>query len=136
MHTNIGEFRFAYFTEKYDATCAFYAHKLELELLFSWERNENDKGSVFKAGDGCIEILHLPEHSEEHTNAGLDYKTPQGAFMVIQVEGVDKLYKTYKSKGLTFKQHITNQSWGHRSFSIRDPNGIVLFMYEPIHSQN
>lgn len=128
----LGEFRFAYFTEKYEETCAFYANKLELELLFSWERNESDKGSVFKAGNGRIEILHLPENSEEHTNAGLDYRTPQGTFMVLEVEDVDKIYESFLAKALNFKQHVTDQSWGHRSFSIVDPNDIVLFMYEHV----
>jgi len=132
MNTTFGEFRFAYVTDKYDNTCDFYTKDLELELLFSWERDDNDKGAVFKCGQGRIEILHLPEHLEEQTNAGLDYQMPKGAFMVIQVEGVDELYKTYKDKGIPFKQHLTNQSWGHRSFSILDPNGIVLFMWESI----
>jgi len=131
-NTTFGEFRFAYFSDQYEETCDFYKKDLELDLLFSWERDENDKGAVFQCGHGRIEILHLPKHSKERTNAGLDYNRPLGASMVIQVEGVDELYKTYKAKGLPFKQHLTNQSWGHRSFSIIDPNGIVLFMWESI----
>ena len=132
MDALVGEFRFAYFTDKYKQTCDFYQKSLELNLLFSWERDENDKGSVFKAGNGQIEILHLPENIEDLTNAGIDYRTPQGAFMVIQVKDVDSFYATCKRKGLKFKQHITNQSWGHRSFTLLDPNGIALFIWESI----
>ncbi len=132
MHNNLQEFRFAYCTDKYKETYDFYAKTLEFDLLFSWDRNDNDKGAVFKAGEGRIEILHLPDKDQELQNAGIDFRLPQGAFMVIQVKDVDKLYKNYKAKGLKFKQRITNQSWGHRSFSIFDPNGVVLFMWESV----
>jgi catechol 2,3-dioxygenase-like lactoylglutathione lyase family enzyme len=130
MENNFGEFRFAYFTDKYEQTTQFYLNDLEWSLLFSWERNSNDKGAVFVAGEGKIEILHLPNNSEELSNAGLDYRKAQGAFVVIQAKGIDALYEKYDQKGIPFKQRITNQSWGHRSFSILDPNGIVLFFYE------
>jgi len=132
MKNNFGEFRFAYFTDKYEDTCKFYVNSMGWDLLFSWDRDASDKGSVFKAGDGRLEVLQLPGNEKDRTNAGLDYGLPEGAFMVIQVEGVDELYQKYKDKGLTFKQHLTNQSWGHRSFSVLDPNGIVLFMWESI----
>lgn len=132
MNTN-RTFRFAYFTDKYKETCDFYTDKLEFKLQFSWERNEYDKGAVFIAGQGLIEILHLPKNEEELSNAGLDYRKPQGAFMVIEVPNVDELYQKYKSKEIPFKQEIINQSWGHRSFSIFDPNGIVLFIYQNQH---
>jgi hypothetical protein len=103
-------------------------------MLFSWDRDASDKGAVFQAGNGRLEILQLPKTKDERTNAGLDYDLPKGAFMVIQVTHVDALYENYKNKGLKFKQHITNQSWGHRSFSIIDPNGVVLFLWEAANS--
>ena len=40
---NEGAFRFTYFTEKYDETCAFYRDKLGFKLEHSWDRNEHDK---------------------------------------------------------------------------------------------
>lgn len=132
MNNILNEFRFAYFTNKYKETCDFYAETLGFKLLFSWDRDGGDKGAVFKAGGGKVEILQLPGNEEELQNAGIDYRAPQGAFMVIQVNNVDALYTNYKAKGLNFKQHLTNQSWGHRSFSITDPNGVVLFMWEGI----
>ena len=50
--------------------------------------------------------------------------------MCIQVWNIDELFDKYKSVGLSFKQEITNQSWGHRSFSILEPNGLVLFFFQ------
>lgn len=128
-HTKEGAFRFTYFTRKYQDTLRFYEETLGFKLEHSWDRSENDKGALFKSGSGLIEILQTPSDSSLE-NAGLDYRSPQGAFMCIQVWGIDELFNQYKSSGVSFKQEITNQSWGHRSFSALDPNGIVLFFFE------
>ncbi|NND10656.1 MAG: VOC family protein [Flavobacteriaceae bacterium] len=124
-----GQFRFAYFTDKYQETWDFYNNILGFKLEHSWDRHENDKGAVFKAGAGLIEILHHPSNLEQKIS-GLDFRTPQGVFMVIQDWNVDDLYEKIKAKGIPFKQEIVDQDWGHRSFSIFEPNGLVLFFFE------
>ncbi len=122
-------FRFTYFTHKYDETCAFYTNKLGLNRAFSWDRNEHDQGSLFNAGVGLIEVLHLPRDKEKFIS-GLDYRPPQGAFMAIEVYDIDERFEKYKELDVRFKQEIVDQAWGHRSFSVADPNGIVLFFFE------
>ena len=129
MTENKGKFRFAYFTNKYKATYDFYQNKLGFNLAHDWDRSEHDKGAVFEAGAGLVEILHHPEQ-EQYKITGLDYRDPQGPFMVIQVWKVDELYKKYKAMGIPVKQEIVDQSWGHRSFSVLEPNGLVLFFFE------
>ena len=129
MKDKDGAFRFTYFTEKYDETCNFYRNKLGLKLEHSWDRNEHDKGALFKAGMGLIEVLILPD-DDGHRYEGLDYRIPQGVFMCIQVWNVDELFKKYKTVGVPFQQEITDQSWGHRSFSVLEPNGLVLFFFQ------
>ena len=124
-----GKFRFAYFSDKYRETCRFYLDTLELKLEHSWDRSEDDKGSLFKAGKGLIEVMKKPG-AEQHRVKGLDYRQPQGAFMVIQVWEIDNLYDRLKSKGVFFKEEITDQPWGHRSFALTDPNGVVLFFIQ------
>ncbi|GAB5410539.1 MAG: hypothetical protein BalsKO_29040 [Balneolaceae bacterium] len=128
MKNTFGAFRYTYFTDKYFETCEFFESKLRLTLEHSWDRNEYDKGALFKAGDGLIEVLLTPD--EDHKIIGLDYRAPQGVFMCIQVWEIEKLFDTYKNKEITFKQELTNQSWGHRSFSVLEPNGLVLFFFE------
>lgn len=128
MENKKGQFRFTYFTDKHEKTLEFYTNKLGFVLEHSWDRNAHDKGALFKTGVGFIEVLHLPP--EEHRNAGLDYRSPKGAFMGIQVWNIDELFEKYKSLGVSFKQEVTDQSWGHRSFSIFEPNGLVLFFFE------
>ncbi|MEM9857656.1 MAG: VOC family protein [Bacteroidota bacterium] len=123
-----GQFRFTYFTDKYETTTDFYQNKLGFELEHSWDRSTNDKGAVFRAARGLIEVLLFPD--DEHKVTGLDYRNPQGVFMCIEVWNVDQLFEQFKSKAVPFKQEITDQSWGHRSFSIVEPNGLILFFFE------
>ena len=126
---NEGAFRFTYFTDKYDETWKFYEDKLGFSLEHSWDRNDHDKGALFKAGVGLIEILLRP-NEEEHRYTGVASRTPQGAFMCIQVWDVDARFEQYKSKGVPFKQEIADQPWGHRGFYVVEPNGLVLFFFQ------
>ncbi len=129
MTDNKGQFRFTYFTGKYRETFSFYQDQLELKLEHSWDRSEHDKGALFKAGPGLIEILHLP-NDEEFRYEGLDYRKPQGAFMGIQVWNIDELFNKYHANKVSFKHEIMNQPWGHRTFYVLEPNGLVLFFFE------
>jgi catechol 2,3-dioxygenase-like lactoylglutathione lyase family enzyme len=124
-----GTLRFTYFTDKYGATFDFYKNKLAFSLEHNWDRNEDDKGALFKIGQGLIEILHRPKDLKNWYTA-LDYRTPQGVFTGIQVWNIDKLFKRYKAKGISFKQEIINQPWGHRSFYVLEPNGLILGFYQ------
>lgn len=129
MKDNAGTFRFTYFTDKYDETFDFYMNKLVFSLEHSWDRTNDDKGALFKIGEGLIEILQRPE-DPENKYAALDYRMPQGVFTGIQVWNIDELFDKYKAKDVPFKQEIINQPWGHRSFYVQEPNGLVLGFYE------
>lgn len=125
MSKKEGAFRFAYFTTKYDETLRFYTDKLGFDLEHSWDRNDHDKGALFKAGVGLIEVLLHPV-DDAHKCPGLDYRSAQGAFAVIQVWDIDELFQRLNSAGVPFEQEVTDQSWGHRSFSVIEPNGLLL----------
>ena len=74
-----------------------------------------------------IEILALPPSGEaDHL---FDSRPPQGAFMVIEVEDVDAMYRRAVENGLPIQQGLKNQSWGHRSLCIREPHGLTLFFF-------
>ena len=124
-----GVFRFTYFTDKYDETYTFYRDKLGLTLAHAWDRHEQDRGALFNAGSGLIEILHRPDN-DKFQYAGLDYREPQGVFMCIQVWNVNELYDQFKTNGIPFKKEIMDQPWGHRTFYIQEPNGLILAFYQ------
>jgi catechol 2,3-dioxygenase-like lactoylglutathione lyase family enzyme len=129
MKPNAGTFRFTYFTDKYGETCDFYENKLDFSLEHSWDRNEDDKGALFKIGQGLIEVLHRPKNKDKEYFA-LDYRIPQGVFAGIQVWNIDELFASYKAMDVIFKEELVDQPWGHRSFYVYEPNGLVLGFYQ------
>lgn len=125
-----GQFRFSYFTPQYEPTVAFYRDGLELPILESWDRNPNDRGTLFAAASGMIEVLTLPKGAE--SSHLWDDRPPQGAFMVIEVDDVEKEYQRAVRKGLPIKQKLTDQKWGHHSFCLLEPNGLTLYLFSAI----
>lgn len=80
---------------------------------------------------GIIEVVVLPKSNEpSHL---WDNRPPQGAFIVIEAEDVDQEYRRAVQKGLPIKQKLTDQEWGHRSFSLTEPNGLTLYFFKEIH---
>ena len=125
-----GQFRFSYFTPYYDATVAFYRDGLELPVVESWDRNPEDRGTLFGAASGLVEVLKRPESGD--SSHMWDERHPQGAFMVIEIEDVDRTYRQVVEKGLPIQQELTMQAWGHRSFCIREPNELTLYFFSEV----
>ena len=125
----MGQFRFCYFTPKYEETVAFYRDGLELERLESWDRNPDDRGSLFRASGGIIEIVSRPQAPSEHH---WDDRPPQGAMMVIEVDDVTDRYRLVKEKQIPILEPLKDQSWGHRSFCVREPNGLTIYFFSEL----
>jgi uncharacterized glyoxalase superfamily protein PhnB len=129
-----GEFRFSYFTSQYEATVAFYRDGLELPMVGSWDRNSEDRGTLFAAASGMIEVQMLPKSTEASDH--WDHRPPQGASIVIEVDDVEKEYQLAFEKGLPIKQKLTDQEWGHRSFCVLEPNGLTLYLFSNIRTDS
>jgi catechol 2,3-dioxygenase-like lactoylglutathione lyase family enzyme len=125
----VGQFRFCYFTPKYEETVAFYRDGLELTLIESWDRHRDDRGSLFKAADGIVEVIIKPVGPSDHL---WDDRPPQGACMVIEVDDVAEQYRRAVANKLPIVQPLTDQSWGHRSFCVREPNGLTLYLFSEL----
>jgi catechol 2,3-dioxygenase-like lactoylglutathione lyase family enzyme len=122
-----GQFRFAYFTPDYETTVAFYRDGLELPVIKTWDRDPDDRGTIFGAASGMIEVLALPKSGE--SSHLWDDRPPQGAFMVIEVDELEARYQRAVERGLPIKQELKDQDWGHRSFCVREPNGLILYSF-------
>jgi catechol 2,3-dioxygenase-like lactoylglutathione lyase family enzyme len=121
------QFRFGYFTPDYESTVSFYREGLELPVIETWDRNPDDRGTLFGAASGIIEVLALPKGG---TPSHLwDDRPPQGAFMVIEVDELEVRHKKAVEKGLPITQELTDQEWGHRSFCVSEPNGLTLYFF-------
>lgn len=122
-----GQFRFAYFTPEYDATVAFYRDDLQLTVIESWDRDADDRGTLFAAASGFIEVLSRPKSgASSHL---WDDRPPQGAFMVIEVPDIEQAYRRAVARRLPIRQELTTQPWGHRGFCLQEPNGLTLYMF-------
>jgi len=124
------QFRFAYFTPKYEETLAFYREGLELPAIEAWDRTPDDRGTLFGAASGVIEVLALPESGQsDHL---WDGRPPQGAFMVIEVDQVESLYQCALERGLPIQEALKEHPWGHRGFCVRDPNGLTIYIFSEL----
>lgn len=122
-----GQFRFSYFTRDYDRTVAFYRDGLELPVVESWDRSADDRGTLFGAASGIIEVVFRPDNPAAFH--GWDDRPPQGAFMVIEVPDVERAYRRAREKNLPMREELTTQAWGHRSFCLLEPNGLVIYVF-------
>jgi catechol 2,3-dioxygenase-like lactoylglutathione lyase family enzyme len=127
---NKRQFRFAYFTAEYESTVAFYRDGLEFAAVESWDRGPDERGTLFGAASGIIEVIARPKGGVAHHL--WDDRLPQGAFMVIEVADVEQAYRTAVERRLAVQQALTVQPWGHRSFCLREPNGLTLYLFSKI----
>jgi catechol 2,3-dioxygenase-like lactoylglutathione lyase family enzyme len=119
-----GEFRLIFRVKAYEPSIAFYREGLELMIAHSWDRGADQRGTIFQAASGQIEILALP--------AGRDYVPPQGLEIAYEVDDVDAWYRRIQQKGLPIESELTDKPWGHRSFSVTDPDGVKVVLYSII----
>ena len=108
-------------------TVAFYRDGLDLPVIEAWDRSPEDRGTLFGAASGLIEVLALPQ--SDQSDHLFDERPPQGAFMVMEVHDVAARYQRIKEKGLFIHQELKDQAWGHRSFCVRDPNGLTIYFF-------
>jgi predicted enzyme related to lactoylglutathione lyase len=116
------EFRFYYSTNRYEETISFYKTSLQLKEMNSWNRGYCDKGTVFQSpnGSGLIEV-------EESTESPV----LQGS-LYIEVEDVDAWHALAVANNIEIVQPLTNMTYGHRSFKLKDPNNLVIGFFKYI----
>ena len=129
--TTRGRFRCSFAAQDYDASVAFYREGLELEVIGSWDRGPGDRGTLFRAASGIIEVLTLPERPDVDGTLG-DYVPPQGISVMIETEDVSGYYRRCEEKGLAAKEPLADQPWGHRRFVLTDPDRLRLYFFSEI----
>jgi len=114
------EFRFYYFTPLYDDTVAFYRDTLDFEIDRSWDRPNDERGTVFRSpnGQGFIEI----EFGDKPPSIA-------GGFY-IEVTDVDHRYDRVRQVGAPVRKELGDTSYGHRNFKTVDPNGVEIAFFQ------
>jgi len=119
-----GEFRFVFTAKDYAKSVAFYRDDLELPVHHDWDYGPDDKGTVFFAGPGLIEIFSPV--------GGATFVKPAGVGMLLRVADVDEWYQRALALQLPVIQEPTTYPWGHRVMRLTDPDGIVVSLYSPV----
>ena len=118
------EFRFIFRAKDYEASLAFYRDGLGLPVVDSWDRGPAERGTLFQAASGIVEVLALAP--------GEEYTPPRGMELAYEVNNVDDWYRRVQEKELLIRGKLANKPWGHRSFSLTDPDGIKVILYSII----
>lgn len=114
----------------FDSTTAFYHDVLGLPVHSSWDR-PGGRGVYFQCGKGFIEVLDARSaaHVEGLEHGSIVPLTEKAMRIAVQVADVHELH----SKLLAAAEQPTrlvDVPWGHRSFRVADPDGVVLTFYE------
>ncbi len=120
----VGEFRFIFRAKEYETSVTFYRDGLGLSVVDSWDRGPAERGTLFQAGSGIIEVLALAP--------GTECVSLQGGELACEVDDVDEWYRCVQEKGLPIKGELADKPWGHRAFSVTDPDGIKVILYSII----
>ena len=121
------EFRFVYFTPRYAETVAFLRDKIELPVTDSWDRAGDHRGTVFAAASGLLEVLE-----QEDLRRGESRTATGGPFAAVELEDVDALHARVVANGVATHYPLEDKPWGHRGFSVLDPNGVEIAFFQRI----
>lgn len=124
MTSKANTFRFIFWPRDYQASVDFYRDMLECPMVMDWDNGPENRGSVFKLGSGEIEMLALAPGKE-----AID---PKGFELYVEVPDVDAHYQFVQGKGIALRGEIADKPWGHRTFSIGDPNGIKVIFFSAL----
>jgi uncharacterized glyoxalase superfamily protein PhnB len=55
--------------------------------------------------------------------------------MVLEVPDVEQAYGRVVARSLPIEQALSTQPWGHRAFCLREPNGLILYVFSETREQ-
>jgi catechol 2,3-dioxygenase-like lactoylglutathione lyase family enzyme len=124
MSLPTGQFRLVFSPKNYEASHAFYVQGLGLPIDHEWDYGGGDRGIVFLAASGMIELLGLAP--------GAQYVQPQGVGVLIQVDSADRWHQLAQERSLPVIQEPVTYPWGHRVVRLQDPDGLVVSLFHPV----
>ncbi len=120
------QFRVCYNVPDLDATAGFYEGVLGVECVASWDR-PTGKGALFSVGDNAVVEVLAAAAGEVPFDAPL-----RNSFsLMVEVENADAALESIVGRGGVVAQPIVDKPWNHRTFSVRDPNGVEIFFFVP-----
>lgn len=123
---NAKQFRFVFTARDFERSVSFYEQELGMKRIYGWDRPDS-KGALLSAGgNAVVEILGAPQGSA-YTGP-----SPAGMFLAMEIDDVDRWHERLAKAGMGISGPPQDQPWGHRSFSLRDPDGTLITLYSVI----
>jgi catechol 2,3-dioxygenase-like lactoylglutathione lyase family enzyme len=117
-------FVFQFSPSNYERSVQFYREWLGLELIRSWNR-ATDKGSLLSAGGGAVVELVNPPDGQPY-----DGPAPANVRLLFEVDSADDEFARLSIYPISVVEPPTDRTWGHRSFRLRDPDGVLVTFYQ------
>jgi catechol 2,3-dioxygenase-like lactoylglutathione lyase family enzyme len=91
---------------------------------------ENERGVTMMAGTSKLFIFQTRKTNSAPVarEFTLFQNAPGIDHISFAVENVDQLYADAKAKGIVFNSEPKDQAWGARMVSLRDPDGVNLYL--------
>ena len=123
---NAIEFRVAFHAREFDRSVHFYQETLGLERTGGWDRPDG-KGALFSVGGNAVIEIFGAAEGETY-----DGPVPADVVLAIEIEDVDGLYEQLIALGADVQDKPVNRPWGHRVFTVKDPDGLSIHLYSVI----
>ncbi len=110
------------FVRDVTASCDFYSRKLGFDVAFVYGEPPF-YGQVFRDG-ARLNLRHVDDPVMDR----LRRTTDRLLSATITLEDAEPLFAEYQKCGVEFEQILQAESWGARTFIVRDPDGnLILF---------
>jgi catechol 2,3-dioxygenase-like lactoylglutathione lyase family enzyme len=120
-------FLFAFRARDFERAVSFYRDILGLPQIEGWDRPDG-KGAQFAVDDtSIVEIFGVAD--------GMMYDGPSpstGIHIAIRMANraaLDAMYEDLVRKNIDVFDPPQDRAWGHRTFAVRDPDGIEVAWY-------
>jgi len=108
-------------TTKLEESKNFYTNVLNFGVSF-----ENEFYILLHTPDKKFELSFLLPNHPSQQRLFHNAFNGEGIYFTIEVDDVDQLYQTIKTKNVPIKIDLRNEPWGDRHFAIQDPNGVGI----------
>lgn len=124
----IGTFNVIRHTLDFDAMTRFYGQGLGLSPIEEWDRPDS-RGAVYTAqgrsSGATIEVLQFGD-------LAVPGVAPVNVELGLYVDDARLAHDELRDRGVTITRELKDESWGHRSFGVDDPDGLRIWIIEVI----
>ncbi|HEX7186358.1 MAG TPA: VOC family protein [Thermoanaerobaculia bacterium] len=124
----IRQFRVVVRAKSFDSTCRFYGESLAFPRLQSWS-GENERGALFQAGAGVVQVLGRPAAAENPRSwdETYDYHGPAHKMTIaLVVPSAEAAYQEAHFRDKNIPGGLRRDTDGGLIFETHDPDGVKV----------